>query len=251
MQWSSLGVLVKSVWVFKLKSFCSDHSWKYVFDKTWFFSHFFPFLPITTASVYIGQITFCSSVLWRNLQHKQRDRLYKPARKYDVPPAKADIKTSVISSAGTYLKHMYRRTSISNNQCCSRLLLSRCYFMWLLPCVIVSSTRCHYTKSIWHSQELNQEQKLFSWATSEVFRIIFASSWNRGILSILVQIAFGRVLFSRQKEHCQKKNVLLSIWSDFVKNCQFEFMGCPIQSRNFSFHINRTKISATSHFSKS
>lgn len=54
-----------------------------------------------------------------------------------------------------------------------------------------------------------------------------------------------------EKRALSEKNVLLSIWGDFVKSCQFESLGCLIRSKIFSFHINTTKLSATSHFSKS
>lgn len=79
MQWSSFGVLVKSVWVFKLKSLFNDHSLENIYLTRLFFSHFLLFLPITTASVYIGQMPFWFSVLWGNLKLKQKEGLYKPA----------------------------------------------------------------------------------------------------------------------------------------------------------------------------
>lgn len=166
MQWSSFGVLVKSVWVFKLKSLFNDHSLENIYLTRLFFSHFFLFLPITTASVYIGQMPFWSSVLWGNLKLKQKEGLHKPAWSVLSHQLKQILKhlwslqQEPIWSTCTE-EHLFLIINAAPGSFQVNVTLCDCCL------VSVSSARCHDTKSIQHSQELNQEQKLVLLKTFE------------------------------------------------------------------------------------
>lgn len=118
--------------VFNLKSLFHDY-----FLENIYLTRLYPFTRLSLPSHFCSLSRGLSNTLlllnslekFAAIKITARKNLCISHMKYAVPQTQADIKDTVTSSAGTCLKHTYRKIMSSNNRCCCGVLLSPCYFV--------------------------------------------------------------------------------------------------------------------------